>query len=277
MKSSIREPDALSCRIQWLRDYYFNGAERAWNNEFTCWTTGTPWDRQYHEFTYYIVPEAYEMFDVMKGGYQQAARPVDLPNHFWEMTLPERRAWFVRETLVNHVPQEMLPGDLLAGARFNIQTSMCLTRKAQKKYDRLLTARNGARARVKWFHDHGYGNAGATCGHLVPGHERVLKLGWTGLLEELEDRYRRLTGKEKKGPKGDQLRAMITSAGMPGELAQKYAVLCRTLATAEKESGRKKELGQIAENLCQYLPETAQNVLGGGSGPVVDPYADHER
>ena len=249
MKSSIREPDALSCRIQWLRDYYFNGAERAWNNEFTCWTTGTPWDRQYHEFTYYIVPEAYEMFDVMKGGYQQAARPVDLPNHFWEMTLPERRAWFVRETLVNHVPQEMLPGDLLAGARFNIQTSMCLTRKAQKKYDRLLTARNGARARVKWFHDHGYGNAGATCGHLVPGHERVLKLGWTGLLEELEDRYRRLTGKEKKGPKGDQLRAMITSAGMPGELAQKYAVLCRTLATAEKESGRKKELGQIAENL----------------------------
>ncbi len=249
MKSSIREPDALSCRIQWLRDYYFNGAERAWNNEFTCWTTGTPWDRQYHEFTYYIVPEAYEMFDVMKGGYQQAARPVDLPNHFWEMTLPERRAWFVRETLVNHVPQEMLPGDLLAGARFNIQTSMCLTRKAQKKYDRLLTARNGARARVKWFHDHGYGNAGATCGHLVPGHERVLKLGWTGLLEELEDRYRRLTEKEKKGPKGGQLRAMITSAGMPGELAQKYAVLCRTLAAAEKESGRKKELGQIAENL----------------------------
>ena len=40
----IKEPQKLSERITWLRNYYFKGASRAWNNEFTAWTTGTPWD-----------------------------------------------------------------------------------------------------------------------------------------------------------------------------------------------------------------------------------------
>ncbi len=53
----IKEPKNLSPRIQWLRDYYFQGVKRAWNNEFTPWSTGTPWDLQYQEMTYYIVPE----------------------------------------------------------------------------------------------------------------------------------------------------------------------------------------------------------------------------
>ncbi|WP_319521227.1 pyruvate formate lyase family protein [uncultured Desulfosarcina sp.] len=264
MTGGIKEPTTLSPRIKWLRDYYFDGAERKWNNEFTCWTTGTPWDRQYHEFTYYIVPEAYEMFDVMKGGYQQAAKPVDLPNHFWEMSLVERRAWFVRQTMVHYVPQELLPGDLLAGARFNIQTSMCLTRKEQKKYDTRLTARNGARAKVKWFHDHGYGNAGATCGHLVPGYENVLRTGWTGLGKELDRLYARLSPKEKKGPKGCQLKAMKTASGMPSELAKKYADLCRHTSDSEKDAARKEELLVMArnlENISQKPPQTFWEVV----------------
>ena len=259
MTGGIKEPMTLSPRIKWLRDYYFSGAQRRWNNEFPCWTTGPPWDRQYHEFTYYIVPEAYEMFDVMKGSYRQAARPVDLPNHFWEMSLVERRAWFVRQTMVHYVPQELLPGDLIAGARFNIQTSMCLTRKEQKKYDKRLTARSGARARVKWFHDHGYGNAGATCGHLVPGYENVLRTGWAGPGEKLSRLYARLTPKEKKGPKGCQLKAMKTASGMPGELAKKYADLCRHTADSEKDVARKEELLAMArnlENISQKPPQT---------------------
>jgi trans-4-hydroxy-L-proline dehydratase len=31
--------------------------------------------------------------------------------------------------MVNYLPQEILPGDLLAGARFNVMTSCCLTEK----------------------------------------------------------------------------------------------------------------------------------------------------
>ncbi len=50
--SRIKAPHHLSDRIQWLRDYYFEGASRAWNNEFTCWTTGTPDDVLYDETTY---------------------------------------------------------------------------------------------------------------------------------------------------------------------------------------------------------------------------------
>ncbi len=53
---SIKTPSNLSARIHWLRDYYFQGVKRAWNNVYTSWTTGTPWDFQYNELTFYIVP-----------------------------------------------------------------------------------------------------------------------------------------------------------------------------------------------------------------------------
>ncbi len=170
----IKKPEKLSGRISWLREYYFKGTERAWNNEFTAWTTGTPWDIQFNELTFYIVPETYMLMQTMVSSYRQAARTVALDKDFWSWSLPERRAWFVKETMVRYVPKEILPGDLIAGARFNVQTSLCLNQKEQKEYDKLTAGKNGARARMKRFHDHGYGNAGATSGHLIPGHEKAL-------------------------------------------------------------------------------------------------------
>ncbi len=56
-KFAIKTPENLSPRVRWLRDYYFKGTARNWNNEATAWTTGTPWDFQYEEFSFYIVPE----------------------------------------------------------------------------------------------------------------------------------------------------------------------------------------------------------------------------
>ena len=77
-----------SKRIQWLRDYYFLGNKRKWNNEYTSWSTGTPWDLQYHEFTYYIVPETYLMFDVMRGDIPR------LPEIFhWKMIFLRKVSW----------------------------------------------------------------------------------------------------------------------------------------------------------------------------------------
>ena len=125
-RNIIKEPHNLSPRNKWLRDYYFQGSERAWTNENTVWTTGTIWDVQYNEITYYIVPEAYTLLDVMKGGYRQSAREIRLHEDFWIWSIAERRAWFNKEAIVKYVPQEILPGDLLAGARFNILTSLCL-------------------------------------------------------------------------------------------------------------------------------------------------------
>jgi len=245
----IKEPKGLSPRVKWLRDYYFEGVKRPWNNQFTAWSTGTPWDIQFPEFTYYIVPETFLLLDPLNGSFQQSARDVGLPDDFWNRSLPERRAWFIKEVMVNYVPQEVLPGDLVAGARFNIIASFCFNSPERKLYDRLLYGKKGARAGMKWFHDHGYGNAGCTSGHLVPGYERALKIGWKGIHADLEIKYNALSEAEKQSSGGSQLRAMMVGARMPKELAAKYAVLCKDLAKNEKDTERKNELLQMTKNL----------------------------
>ncbi len=255
---AIKAPGRLSPRIQWLRDYYFKGVERAWNNEFTAWTTGTPWDVQYDEAVYYIVPETFAFLQTFRSSFQQAARPVRLDEEFWTWSLPERKAWFTREVMVNYVPQEVLPGDLIAGGRFNIQTSLCLTREEARERDRLIYGKNGVRARMKWFHDHGYGNAGATSGHLIPGYERVLEIGWKGIHDDLLSRYERLSGHEKKGKKAAQLRAMITASTMARDVAGRYAEKCRELAAEERDPERRRELEQMTANLDRVPWEPAR-------------------
>jgi len=255
----MKEPKGLSGRIQWLRDYYFRGNERAWNNEYTSWTTGTPWDIIYNELTFYIVPETYTLINTLGASYLQAARPVKLHPDFWTWPRVERRAWFVKEAIVNYVPQEILPGDLLAGARFNIQTSMCFTKEESDQWIREVKGKNGARAKMKWFHDHGYGNAGATSGHLIPGHERLLQTGWKGLYGELLSLYNALDNQERQGAKGAQLRAMITASTMARDLALKYKDLCLELAGQEKDPARKKELSTMVQNLGKVPWEPPAN------------------
>ena len=87
--------------------------------------------------------------------------------------------------MVNYLPTEILPGDLLAGGRFNVQTSTCLTEKEAKEYDRLIQGKDGARAAMLWYHNHGYGNTGATSGHLIPGYGVVIEKGWRGSIRYL--------------------------------------------------------------------------------------------
>ena len=253
----IKEPQKLSPRISWLRNYYFQGCKRNWNNEYTAWSTGTPWDLLYQEMTYYIVPEVYMLIDTLGGGYHQAARNIDLHDDFWAWSLPERKAWFLKEVMLNHVPQEILPGDLIAGARFNVITSTCFTKKEREAYDQRVVGKKGARARMKWFHDHGYGNAGATSGHLIPGYERVLKIGWKGIHDSLKRSFAQLIPEDQNGPKGSQLRAMITAATLPGDLAKQYASLCTRLAAEETDPERKAELTQMAQNLTRVPWEPA--------------------
>jgi pyruvate-formate lyase len=245
----IKEPKGLSERIAWLRDYYFKGCKRSWNNEYTAWSTGTPWDLQYQEMTYYIVPEVYMLLDTLGGGYHQAARNIPLKDDFWSLSLVERNAWFLKEVMLNHVPQEILPGDLIAGGRFNVINSTCFTKEERKAYDKKVVGKNGARAQMKWFHDHGYGNAGATSGHLVPGYEHVLKKGWKGIHAELKAIYDAFSPEDQKGPRGDQLRAMLTSATLAGELAGKYGQVCKNLGREESVADRREELLQMAANL----------------------------
>ena len=226
----IKVPQKLSPRISWLRNYYFEGCKRKWNNEYTAWSTGTPWDLLYQEMTYYIVPEVYMLIDTLGGGYHQAARNVDLHDDFWTWPLPQRKAWFLKEVMINHVPQEILPGDLIAGARFNVITSTCFTKQERAAYDKRVVGKKGARNKMKWFHDHGYGNAGATSGHLIPGYERALKIGWKGIYDSLKTSFAQLDLRDQNGRKGSQLKAMITAATLPRDLAKQYALFARVLA-----------------------------------------------
>ncbi|MBF0101027.1 MAG: hypothetical protein HQK77_08985 [Desulfobacterales bacterium] len=254
----IKTPKNLSPRIQWLRDYYFKGVDRAWNNEFTAFTTGTPWDIQYNELTYYIVPENYSFFQAMTSSFKQTAHPVKLPAHFWKLSLPERVAWFNKQVMVNYLPQEILPGDLIAGGRFNVYTSFCLTEKQAEQRQKLLAGKHGSREQIKWFHYKGYGNCGATCGHLIPDHQKALQIGWKGIHAELNSRYQALSQSDQNSPKGKQLQAMMISATLPKELSEKYATLCNDLSLAEKNEERKTELQHMARNLQKVPWEPAE-------------------
>ncbi|MBF0452565.1 MAG: hypothetical protein HQK75_17825 [Candidatus Magnetomorum sp.] len=253
---AIKSAKNLSPRIQWLRDYYFQGVSRNWNNEYTSWSTGTPWDIQYEEMNYYIAPENYAFFDAFRSSFQVAAKNIPLPVKFWKWSLVERRAWFNKAVMVNHLPREILPNDLIAGGRFNVQTSKCLTEKETQTRKTLVTGSQGIREKLKWFHDHGYGNAGATSGHLIPDHERILREGWQGVYANLEQKYQNLSASDKQSDKGDQLQAMMIAATMPRDLAYKYASVCRTAAHMETNSHRKQELIQMAQNLDRvpWLP-----------------------
>jgi pyruvate-formate lyase len=258
IEPKIKEPQKLSPRISWLRNYYFEGCKRNWNNEYTAWSTGTPWDLLYQEMTYYIVPEVYMLIDTLGGGYHQAARDVTLHDDFWTWRLPERKAWFLKEVMLNQVPQEILPGDLIAGARFNVITSTCFTKQERAAYDKRVVGKIGARNKMKWFHDHGYGNAGATSGHLIPGYEQALKLGWKGIYESLKTSYAQMDARDQQGRKGSQLKAMITAATLPRDLAKKYARLCTRLAAQETDGERCAELAQMAQSLEKVPWEPAK-------------------
>ena len=47
--------------------------------------------------------------------------------------------------MVKYHPKEVLPGDLLAGARFNIMVSHCLNENETKAYDKMIYGKKGAR------------------------------------------------------------------------------------------------------------------------------------
>lgn len=251
---AIKQPKGLSPRIQWLRDYYFQGVHRKWNNEYTAWTTGTPWDIQYNELSFHIVPETYAFLQTFRSSFRQSARPVALPADFWSWSLVERRAWFVREVMVRYLPKEVLPGDLLVGARFNVMTSLCLDKRQTEEYERLV---GEARKALLWYHNHGYGNAGATSGHLIPDYPAVLRRGWCGIYADLEKRYEQLSAKERKGSKGAQLRAMMTAATMARDLAAEYRQVVLKMAEAEQDIQRREELRQMARNLSRVPWEPA--------------------
>ncbi len=129
--------------------------------------------------------------------------------------------------------------------------SRCWSKQEAKRRNELLLSKEGIRKATFEFQDRGYGNCGATSGHLIPDYPRILKDGFSGVKADLEAKLNTLTPTEQQGEKGGQLRAMIVSCDMPVELASKYAALCQTLADEESDVVRRQELLDMRENLLR--------------------------
>ena len=253
---TIKEPYNLSDRIKWLYDYYFKGNERNWNNEFLAFSSGAKNDCLFEEMNFYIVPEVYTFFNPFNKTFAQNAVILDLPDDFYDRSLPERKAYFTRKAITEGVPREILPGDLLAGARFNVVCSKCWKPGEAKKRHRMVSGKKGLRQRLFEFKDKGLGNCGPTSGHLIPDYPRILRIGFSGLHEYYRSLYNKLTESEKSGSKGANLRAMQEACLIPKELAAAYREECLRLAKEEADLERKSELLQMAENLAvvPWLP-----------------------
>jgi formate C-acetyltransferase len=259
--SNIKEPKNLSPRIKRLRDFYFEGVEREWNNEFRPFTTGTDWDKNYNEASYYVVPENYAFFSTFNAGFVAGAKKVELPAEYYQKSIAERRAYYIKKIMTEYIPAELLPGDLLCGATFNLAASHCLTKKEAAKKDKIILSKRGLRKRTIEFHDTGFGNCGPTSGHLIPGYEVPVKYGFKHIYESIKAEYDALSDEEKAQSDGKaaQLRAMMESAQMPKAVAEKYADLCRGLAAKESDPKRKKELLEMEKNMRVVPWEPAQN------------------
>ncbi len=259
LENRVKEPYHLSPRIRWLRDYYFSGVKRNWNNEFIPFTTGTEWDELFDEITFYVVPETYAFYQQFVTSTKQAAHKIDIPKDFFSWSIAERRAWFIKEAMVSHVPQELLPGDLIAGGRFNLLASRCWSQAEAKARNARVFGKNGMRAKMKAYHERGFGNCGATSAHIIPDYAQVLKSGFKAIAAHIDEEYAKLTPEQQRGSRGAQLRAMKMAATMPKALAEKYAELCIKLAEIETDAVRKDEMLRMSENLWRVPWEGARD------------------
>lgn len=249
LSEKIKRPKNLSPRVKWLRDYYFQGFEREWNNEYLSFGTGAPWDVYTDETFVYTMHDIMRTIETVDNATKLASRQIPVPDDFFDWRLVERKSWFTKEVMVNHVPKEILPGDLIAGGRFNLRISRCLNREEHEEREELLKGEKGLRWKMLEYHQRGFGNCGPTPGHLIPGYEKIIKYGFKHQYEYIEGLYEQLSDTDKNGEKGAQLRAMMTAATMARDLAAKYSETCEELAAQADTDERQQELLTMAKNL----------------------------
>ena len=268
-KFPIAEPHDLSPRSKWLRNYYFKGLKRAWNNQYMPFTTGTDWDIVFHEGDFYVSPDVYSYIQILgkndKGvfasSFRSMAIPIELPDDFWELSLPERRVIFFEKVMLDYIPQEIISeNDLIAGGRFNTQLSKCFNEEEAKEYWKKNIKNREA---VFKYHKSGFGNLGATSGHIIPDYETVVKEGFKHIYEKARKTYDNLSEEEKRGSKGEELRAMMISAEIPRKLAKNYAEECRKLKEDTFKPERIQELEQMSRNLERVPWEPAETFWQG--------------
>ena len=230
-----------------LRDEYFSFYERDFTNEVRSYTTGTPWDVVYAIWNWTNVPEMSMFLQGARSYLRAAAKPVELPEGFWNEPLVVRQALFFREVLRQHLPVKILGGELIVGSHFSTALSRCL------KQDE---ARARGREEQIFFKEHqalnglGVGNCGAVPGHLVPDYPKALSVGWKGIRDEAEALLAKpgITAEQR-----DLARAVMICADAVPMLMERYVVEAERQATAGTDPVRRNELREIAR-ICRKVP-----------------------
>jgi trans-4-hydroxy-L-proline dehydratase len=237
----------LSPRVRRLRDQYFSFYEREFTNEVRSYTTGTSWDVVYAIWNWTNVPEMAMFLQGARSYLRAAAKPVELPEGFWNEPLVVRQALFFREVLRQHLPVQILDGELVVGSHFSTALSRCL------KQDE---ARARGREEKVFFKDYqllnslGVGNCGAVPGHLVPDYRKALRVGWKGIRDEAQALLLEpgITIEQR-----DLARAVVICADAVPLLMERYAVEADHQASTETDQVRQKELREIAR-ICRKVP-----------------------
>ncbi len=228
-----------------LREEYFSFETRAFRNEVLPFSTGTPWDTVFAVEHWTNVPEFAPFLSCYEDSLLAAAAVVPLPAAFWKEPLPVRVALFFSEVLTRHLPVNILEGELIVGAHFNVALSLCLTKREARARGRRAEA---FRRAIEHDSGLGIGNCGAVPGHLIPDYPNVLRGGFRQLFESLA----RELACERDPAKRAVLRSFLIASEAPRHLAERYAREAERLG-AEAAPARAAELHEIAR-ICRKVP-----------------------
>ena len=251
-----RPSDGLSARVKRLREEFFSFDTRAFRNEVMPFSTGTPWDAVYSYGRWTVVPEVLPFLRAFEDSLAAAARVVPLPGGFWREPLVVRAALFFAEVLREHLPVDILEGELIAGAQFNTALSLCLTKREARKRNKLAEAFRAALVEASGL---GIGNCGAIPGHLIPDYPKALSVGFKGISEEIA---RELDMEPDPGERS-ALKAFAIACGAVRDLAQRYADEAERLAVdaGPERAGELREIARICRKIPWEPAETFQEAL----------------
>jgi len=238
---------SLSPRVRRLREEFFSFYSRDYfRNEVRPYTSGLLWDVVWSPHNWTVAPELYPFLSAYQDSLLAAAERVELPSGFWREPLGVRRALFFRTVLESHLPVRILDGELIVGSHFNTALSKTHTRREARDWKR----REGRwRQEAEELNGLGVGNCGAVPGHIIPNYPKVLRLGFRGIVAELEEKLRQARGRKRK----NSLRALIISCEAVAVFASRYVGEAERLVADESDESRREELRQIAA-ICRKVP-----------------------
>lgn len=241
----------LSERVKALRNHFYSFYEREVTNEPYSFTTGTEWDEVYTYHDWANEPAIYQFMPSIDQTLKAMAVSVELPEDFWEHSLPHRRAVFFHEVMTHYMPVEIIDGELIVGFNFNTALSRSLneneTKERNKETDKWFE-------KAKRLNNLGVGTASSAPGHIIPNYAKVLKIGMKGLVQEFEE----ILASDISDEHRDFIEALILSCRTARDFNLRYAELAEDRAAETDDAERQAELEEIA-SICTKVPwEPAQ-------------------